>query len=70
VAQKGGVIRIIAQERLLRRPFLDIRNRVEAHGVRGEPGMASIAFPPDYARSGLFHLGAVYRLVPRRMEIS
>jgi hypothetical protein len=56
VAQKGGVIRIIAQDRLLRRPFLDIRDRVQARGVRGEPGMASIAFPPDYARSGIFYL--------------
>jgi Glucose / Sorbosone dehydrogenase len=56
VAQKGGVIRIIAQDRLVRRPFLDIRNLVEAHGVRGDPGMTSIAFPADYARSGLFYV--------------
>jgi hypothetical protein len=56
VAQKGGTIRIIAGDGLLRRPFLDIRSRVEAHGARGEPGMASIAFPPDYGRTGLFYV--------------
>jgi glucose/arabinose dehydrogenase len=56
VAQKGGVIRIIAQDRLLRRPFLDIRDLVQARGVRGEPGMASIAFPSHFARSGLFYV--------------
>ena len=56
VVQKGGAIRIISQDRLLRRPFLDIRNRVEAHGVRSEPGMSSMAFPPDYMRTGLFYV--------------
>jgi Glucose / Sorbosone dehydrogenase len=56
VAQKGGAIRIIAGDRLLRQPFLDIRNLVEARGVRGEPGMSSIAFPPNYASTGLFYV--------------
>src|SRR5215210_6398908 len=40
VATKGGTIKIISGDKLLRRPFLDIRHRVEAHGPRGEPGMA------------------------------
>jgi glucose/sorbosone dehydrogenase len=56
VVQKGGAIRIIAGDHLLRRPFLDIRSRVKAHGVRGEPGMDSIAFPPDYRHSGVFYV--------------
>jgi glucose/arabinose dehydrogenase len=56
VVQKGGVVRLIAGDRLLRRPFLDIRNRVEARGRRGEPGMVSIAFPPDYPRTGAFYV--------------
>ena len=56
VVQKGGAVRIIASDHLLRRPFLDIRQLVKAHGARGEPGMASIAFPPDYARTGLFYV--------------
>jgi glucose/arabinose dehydrogenase len=56
VATKGGAIRIISGDKLLRRPFLDVRNQVEARGPRGEPGMASIAFPPDYRRTGLFYV--------------
>jgi glucose/arabinose dehydrogenase len=56
VVQKGGAIRIIAGDHLLRRPFLDIGNRVKARGARGEPGMTSIAFPPDYRRSGVFYV--------------
>ncbi len=56
VVEKGGVVRIIAQDRLLRQPFLDIRNLVEAHGIRSEPGMSSIAFPPDYRRTGVFYV--------------
>ena len=56
VVQKGGAVRIISGDRLVRRPFLDIRNLVQARGVRSEPGMSSIAFPPDYARTGLFYV--------------
>ncbi len=56
VAQKGGAVRVIANDRLLRRPFLDIHRLVRARGVRGEPGMSSIAFSPDYPRTGLFYV--------------
>ena len=56
VAQAGGTIRVISDDRLLRRPFLNISDRVDARGVRGEPGMASIAFPPDYQRSRQFYV--------------
>jgi len=56
VVQKGGAIRIISNDRLLRRPFLDIRSLVKAHGPRSEPGMASLAFSPDYQRTGLFYV--------------
>jgi glucose/sorbosone dehydrogenase len=56
VAQAQGTVRVISDDRLLRRPFLNIANRVDAHGIRGEPGMASIAFSPDYQRSGLFYV--------------
>ncbi|HMA27375.1 MAG TPA: PQQ-dependent sugar dehydrogenase [Solirubrobacterales bacterium] len=56
VVQKGGAVRVIANDRLLRRPFLDIRRLVKAHGVRSEPGMASVAFAPDYQRSGLLYV--------------
>lgn len=56
VVQKGGAVRVIANDHLLRRPFLDIRPLVKARGIRSEPGMASIAFPPDYARTGDFYV--------------
>jgi glucose/arabinose dehydrogenase len=56
VVQKGGAVRVISNDHLQRRPFLDIRALVKAHGVHGDPGMASVAFPPDYARTGLFYV--------------
>jgi Glucose / Sorbosone dehydrogenase len=56
VAQAGGAIRVISDDRLLRRPFLNISDRVDARGVRGEPGMASLAFSPGYQRTGLFYV--------------
>jgi glucose/arabinose dehydrogenase len=56
VVQKGGAVRVVSNDHLMRRPFLDIRGLVKAHGARGEPGMASVAFPPDYARTGLFYV--------------
>ncbi|MDX6606237.1 MAG: hypothetical protein QOD14_777 [Solirubrobacterales bacterium] len=56
VVQKGGAVRVISNDHLERRPFLDIRSLVKAHGVKGDPGMASVAFPPDYARTGVFYV--------------
>jgi glucose/arabinose dehydrogenase len=56
VAQAGGTVRVISDDRLLRRPFLNISGRVDSRGVRGEPGLASIAFSPDYQRTGLFYV--------------
>jgi Glucose / Sorbosone dehydrogenase len=56
VAQAGGAVRVISDDRLVGEPFLDIRNRVDSRGVRGEPGFASIAFSPDYQRTGTFYV--------------
>ncbi len=56
VAQAGGAVRVISNDRLLRRPFLNIGKQVSSRGVRGEPGMSSIAFSPDYPRTGLFYV--------------
>jgi glucose/arabinose dehydrogenase len=56
VVQKRGAVRIIANDRLLERPFLDIHSLVKHNGPGGDPGMAAIAFPPDYARTGLFYV--------------
>jgi glucose/arabinose dehydrogenase len=56
VAQKGGAVRVISGDRLLNRPFLDIRDLVKAHGPRSQPGMTSLAFSPDYPRTGVFYV--------------
>jgi len=56
VVQKRGAVRIIANDRLLARPFLDIHRLVKHNGPGGDPGMAAIAFPPDYGRTGRFYV--------------
>src|SRR5262245_6194654 len=56
VVQKRGVVRVIANDRLLPRPFLDIHRLVKHNGPDGDSGMAAIAFPPDYGRTGLFYV--------------
>lgn len=49
VVEQGGVVKLLRGGRRLGRPFLDIRGLVAAGGERG---LLSIAFPPDYRRSG------------------
>jgi glucose/arabinose dehydrogenase len=56
VVQKRGAVRIIEDDRLLTRPFLDIHRLVDSSGPGGDPGMAAIAFPPDYDRTGHFYV--------------
>ena len=50
---KPGRIRVVKQGRLLATPFLDITDRVT---TGGESGLLSMAFAPDYARSGRFYV--------------
>jgi hypothetical protein len=56
VVQKRGAVRIVANDHLLARPFLDIHRLVKHNGPGGDPGMAAIAFPPDYGRAGRFYV--------------
>jgi glucose/arabinose dehydrogenase len=56
VVQKRGAVRIVANDHLLARPFLDIHRLVKHNGPGGDPGMAAIAFPPDYGRTGHFYV--------------
>jgi glucose/arabinose dehydrogenase len=49
----GRPIRVVRDGRTLDRPFLDIRPLVTSGG---EQGLLSMAFAPDYARSGLFYV--------------
>jgi glucose/arabinose dehydrogenase len=53
VVEQEGVIRVVHNGRTLRTPFLDIRDRVFCCG---EQGLLSMAFAPDYARTGRFYV--------------
>ncbi|MCW2958482.1 MAG: glucose/sorbosone dehydrogenase-like protein [Solirubrobacterales bacterium] len=53
VVEQEGRIRIVRAGRTLSRPFLDIRKRVTAGG---EQGLLSVAFAPDYVKSGRFYV--------------
>jgi len=53
VVEQEGRIRVVRGGRTLRRPFLDISDRVRSGG---EQGLLSVAFAPDYARSGRFYV--------------
>jgi glucose/arabinose dehydrogenase len=52
VVERQGRIRVLSGGK--RRTFLDLRSQVTSDGQ--EQGLLSIAFPPDYARSGLFYV--------------
>ncbi len=54
VVEQDGQIRIVKRGQQLSRPFLDISRAVEFNG--GEQGLLSMAFAPDYAKSGLFYV--------------
>src|SRR5690349_13041994 len=64
VVERYGRIRLVRRGRILRRPLLDLRSRVGI-GDRDETvdqrGLLSIAFAPDYARSGRFYVDYVDR---------
>jgi glucose/arabinose dehydrogenase len=53
VVEQEGTIRIVRGGRRLSTPFLDIRSRVQCCG---EQGLLSMAFAPDYARTGRFYV--------------
>jgi glucose/arabinose dehydrogenase len=58
VVQKGGLVRIRTRNGIRTKPFLDIRKDTRTDG---EAGLLSIAFAPDYAKSGkvyVDHVGA------------
>jgi glucose/arabinose dehydrogenase len=53
VTTQPGVIRVIRTGKKLKRPFLDITRQVDS---RVQRGLLSMAFAPDYARSGRFYV--------------
>ena len=54
VVERRGVIRVIRNGKRLRTPFLNFAKRVNSIGE--ERGTLSMAFAPDYRRSGLFYI--------------
>ena len=53
VVERGGRILVVKGGRVLQEPFLDISGEVT---TGGESGLLSMAFAPDYARSGRFYV--------------
>jgi glucose/arabinose dehydrogenase len=53
VVEQAGTIRELRGGRVLSKPFLDVRSQVLAGGERG---LLSMAFAPDYAKSGLYYI--------------
>ncbi|MCO5315315.1 MAG: PQQ-dependent sugar dehydrogenase [Solirubrobacterales bacterium] len=53
VVEQPGRVMLLRRGRKLNQPFLDLRGRVSDGGERG---LLSIAFPPDYRRSGRFYV--------------
>jgi len=53
VVEQGGTIRVVHRGRRLERPFLDIRDRVQAGG---EQGLLSMAFAPNYRKNRRFYV--------------
>jgi hypothetical protein len=53
VVEQAGTIREIRDGRKLAKPFLDIRRQVQSGGERG---LLSMAFAPDYAKSGRYYV--------------
>jgi glucose/arabinose dehydrogenase len=56
VVQRSGKVRVIRNGVLKATPFLDLSGRVN---TEGEGGLLSIAFKPDYARTGRFFVAYV-----------
>jgi hypothetical protein len=60
VVERTGRIEVVRHGRRLRRPFLDIRGLVDLDfpndQFRDQSGLASLAFAPDYRRSGRFYV--------------
>jgi glucose/arabinose dehydrogenase len=65
VVEQPGRIRVIDRGRVQGRPFLDISSRVVSGG---EQGLLSMAFAPDYARSGRFYVNFTDRNGDTRVQ--
>jgi hypothetical protein len=53
VVERAGVVKVVRDGTTLPTPMLDISSEVN---TQGERGLLSIAFPPDFATTGLFYV--------------
>ena len=53
VVEQGGKVIVVKDGKPLGTPFLDVSDKIT---TGSEQGLLSIAFPPDYAASGLFYV--------------
>jgi glucose/arabinose dehydrogenase len=53
VVEQGGKVIVVKNGKPLDTPFLDVSDKITSGS---EQGLLSIAFPPDYASSGLFYI--------------
>ena len=65
VVEQGGRIQVLLNGRRAGRPFLDISDLLTSGG---EQGLLSMAFAPDYARSGRFYVDFTDRNGDTRVE--
>jgi len=65
IVEQPGRVRIVRKGTLLRRPFLDLTDRVRA---RGERGLLGMAFHPDYASNGRLFVDYTDSLGTTRIE--
>ena len=60
VVEQKGTIRIIKSNRLLKKPFLDITDRVHRPLFPGdEQGLLGLAFHPSFSENGFFYLNYI-----------
>jgi glucose/arabinose dehydrogenase len=73
VVQRHGRIVLVRRGRVLRRPLIDLRRRVLVRDPRetvDQRGLLSMAFAPDYARSGRFYVDYVDRGGRLRVDVA
>lgn len=55
ISERAGRILVLADGQVLRRPFLDVREKVDAQ-ASFEQGLLGLAFDPAYAQNGFFYI--------------
>ncbi len=71
VVERYGLVRLVRRGRVVRRPLADLRSRVRIDDPNEEAdqrGLFSVAFPPDYSRSGRFYVDYVNRAGHQRVD--